>query len=443
LLNLKLISPAPRNKYCNKKGKTSFPQLNLRIIEALTPSDFSTTIYDERIEDIDLHVTPDLVGITVLTSVAPRAYEIADTYRARGIQVILGGIHPSLMPEEALNHSDAVVIGEAEGIWGKVISDFREGNLQKTYNGAEHLAFEKTYPKLRPIRKPNAYSVCHTIQTTRGCPFDCEFCSVTRLWGKKYRFRPVDDVIDEMKQFASQRIIIVDDNVVGSPKYSKRLFEKMIPLKIRWAGQASLTITQDEQLLKLAKKSGCEWLFIGIESLSAENLNEMNKKINKLDVLEKDLRTIKKAGINIVGSFIFGLDHDDKSVFDNVVDFCIRNKLDAANFYALTPLPGTALFDKMDREGRILSKDWSLYDANHVVFQPKNMTPAELLEGYIKAYKRMYSFGSISKRVNTFSGSVLHMFAFNMMRMKNRSKFGQWSHSVPSSLTPNTKEQRH
>ncbi len=236
---LKLISPAPKGKYCNKKGKTSFPQLNLRIIEALTPEDFEVEISDERVEDLDLGDSPDLVGITTLTSVAPRAYEIADLYRSRGIPVILGGIHPTLLPEESLLHADSLVMGEAEMTWKEVVEDFRAGRLKKTYSGGNLQAFEKTFPRLRPVKRPEAYSIPHTIQTTRGCPFDCKFCSVTRLWGKQYRCRPVDDVINEMVEMGSGRMVIVDDNVIGNPRYAKDLFRKMAPLNIRWAGQAS------------------------------------------------------------------------------------------------------------------------------------------------------------------------------------------------------------
>lgn len=426
-MKLKLISPAPRNKYCNKKGKTSFPQLNLRILESLTPDDFFTEICDERIEDLDLGDSPDLVGITVMTPVALRAYEIADSYRARGIPVVLGGIHPSLMPDEALMHADSVITGEAERAWGQLITDFREGRLKKIYSGEKLPAFEDAYPRLYPVKNPGAYSIPHTIQTTRGCPFDCMFCSVTHFWGKKYRFRPVEDVIDEIKGLRSKKIAIIDDNVIGNPKYAKKLFEKMIPLNVRWIGQASITLARDEHLLSLLKRSGCDWLFIGIESLTPENLEEMNKKINKVETMEENIGKIKRAGINVIGSFIFGFDHDDSAVFDGVVDFCIRTKLDAANLYILTPFPGTSLFEKMDKEGRMLTKNWDLYDANHVVFQPKKMEPMELLEGYIEAYKKMYSLGSIFRRVNGLSRRTIEMLSLNLMRMKNKGRFGKWS----------------
>jgi len=237
-------------------------------------------------------------------------------------------------------------------------------------------------------------------------------------------------VIDEIKLLPSGRFIVVDDNVVGNPKYSKNLFEKMIPLQVKWGGQASITLAHDDNHLKLLKKSGCEWLFIGIESLSAMNLADMNKKINKIETLEENIKKIKRAGIKIIGSFIFGFDNDDLSTFEKVVDFCIRNRLDASNFYILTPLPGTALNTQMKEEGRILSEDWDLYDGNHVIFQPKNMSPEELLEGYIWAYNKMYSLNSIFRRVSGLSLGNLQMLGLNLLRMKNRKKFGEWSRSV-------------
>ena len=429
-MRIKLIAPAPRNKYCNKNGKTSFPQLNLRIIEALTPPDFEVSIHDERIEDLDFEDSPDLVGITVLTSVAPRAYEIAHIYRSRNVPVILGGIHTSLFPEEGLQYADSIVIGEAEGIWERVLNDFRTGNLKEKYEGSEFPGFEKAFPLLRTLRNPEAYSVKHTVQTTRGCPFNCEFCSVTKLWGNKYRFRQIDMIINEIQQSNSRRIIFVDDNIVGNPKFSTELFERLVPLNIKWAGQASITVAKKEGLLDLMKKSGCEWLFMGIESLNAENLSDMRKNINIVEELEQNLRKIKEAGINILGSFIFGFDHDDSTVFDKVVDFCQRTRLDAANFYVLTPIPGTALYEQMEKEDRILTRKWHLYDGNHVVFKPKKMTPEELLSGYVSAYNRMYSAGTIFKRLNVRSLFSPQVLGFNFMRMSKRDNFRKWSCST-------------
>ena len=427
---IKLIAPAPGNKYSNRTGKTSFPQLNLRILEALTPPDFEVSIHDERIEEVGFNDSPDLVCLSVLTSVATRAYEVADKYRSRNIPVIMGGIHTSFMPEEALEHADSIVIGEAEGLWEKVLNDFKAGNLKEKYEGSKYPGFEKAFPILRTLRNPGCYSVKHTVQTTRGCPFKCEFCSVTKFWGNKYRFREIDMIVDEIQQSDSRRIVFIDDNVVGNPKFARELFTRLLPLKIKWAGQASITVAKTEGLLDLMKASGCEWLFIGIESLSAENLSEMKKSINDVEELEENIRKIMAAGINILGSFIFGFDHDDKTAFDKVVDFCIKTGLSAANFYILTPFPGTELYSQMEREGRMLTKKWHLFDGNHVVFKPKNMTQEELLSGYVHAYKRMYSAGTIFKRLNMRSLCNPQVLGLNLMRMKNRDLFRKWSYTT-------------
>jgi radical SAM superfamily enzyme YgiQ (UPF0313 family) len=427
---IKLIAPAPGNKYSNRTGKTSFPQLNLRILEAMTPPEFEVSIHDERIEELDFNDSPDLVCLSVLTSVATRAYEIADIYRSRNIPVIMGGIHTSFMPEEAMEHADSIVTGEAEGVWEKVLNDFKSGNLQGKYEGSKYPGFEKAFPILRTLRKPESYSVKHTVQSTRGCPYACEFCSVTKFWGNKYRFRQIDMIIKEIEQSGSRRIVFIDDNVVGNPKFARELFTRLIPLKIKWAGQASITVAKTEGLLDVMKQSGCEWLFIGIESLSAENLSEMKKNINDVQALEENIGKIMAAGINILGSFIFGFDHDDTTVFDKVVDFCIKTKLSAANFYILTPFPGTELYSQMESEGRMLTKKWHLFDGNHVVFKPKRMTQEELLSGYVHAYNRMYSAGTIFKRLNMRSLFNPQVFGLNVMRMKNRDLFRKWSYST-------------
>ncbi len=383
------------------------PPHNLLIVAALTPEDIEVEIVDENIECIDFNKKADLVGITTMTASSPRAYEIADIFREKGIPVVFGGIHATVLPEEAAQHADAVVIGEAEGLWEKVIEDFRQGGkrvLAKVYRSSQRPDPANIPIPRRELIKDKGYFLSRFLQLARGCPFDCSFCSVSKFFGKKYRFRPVEKVIGEVKgiigkSLATRFLGFLDDNIVGNITYARELFKALIPHKLLWVGQSSINIAQHEDILQLAAASGCKGLFIGIESISESSLKEANKSQNKIKFYEKAIKKIHQFGISIEGAFIFGFDHDDKSIFKKTVKFIEKVKLDAVQFAILTPLPGTRLHEKLDREDRIIDRNWSNYDLSHVVFQPKLMTPQELKLGFDWAYKRIYRLSSISKRL--------------------------------------------
>lgn len=405
--NYKIQLIYPKRNYsstrCREKlshGKKAFiPPLNLCLIAALTPYDFEVSILDENNDDIDFTKHFDLVGITSMTSTAPRMYEIADTYRAKGIPVVLGGSHVSMLPEEALSHADAVVIGEAEGVWEKLLKDFKNGMMQRVYKAESYLSLDYLPHPRRDLLKKNGYYHVNTVQTSRGCPWNCSFCSVTKMTGKAHRFRPVEDVIDEIKHLKGRNIVgFTDDNIMGDHERAKELFRKLMPLKIVWGGQADINATQNAELLRLASESGCRALFIGFESISKDSLSEANKRINNPNKYFDIIKKIHHRKILILGSFVFGFDQDDKSVFQKTVQFAINSKLELAQFSVLTPFPGTDLHKKLSAERRILDHDWRKYTQGEVVFQPAKMTPEELKQGQMWAWNKFYSTSSIVKR---------------------------------------------
>jgi radical SAM superfamily enzyme YgiQ (UPF0313 family) len=385
-----------------KANKLMFPRLSLPVLASLTPSDTEVQIVDEHFENVPFDSPADLVGISFMTPQAPRAYQIGDEYRTRGKAVVMGGVHASELPEEALQHSDAVVVGEAEGVWARVLEDFKSGSMKRIYRSPGFPGLSGLPPPRYDLLKKDKYRLFRInfpIQAGRGCPFRCEFCSVTRFFGGQIRFRPVKEVVQEIRQGSLKKIFFVDDNIVGNPAYARDLFRALIPLRVRWVGQASLNLAKDEELLGLAKKSGCAVLFIGIESLSSESLREIGKNFFRAEELQESLQKIQSYGITVRTSIVFGFDRDDKDVFKRTVDFLIRNRIVYADFFILTPLPGTPLRARMEKENRIFSNDWSEYDSLRTVFRPKLMSPEQLNKGLWEAYQNFYSVGNILKRV--------------------------------------------
>jgi radical SAM superfamily enzyme YgiQ (UPF0313 family) len=399
-MRLDLIVPTWEDEKKRKmKGKAfRLPQLSLGLIGALTPRDVSVHYIDENIEDINFDDGADLVGITAMTSTAPRAYKIASEFRKRGAKVVLGGIHPSVLPDEALRYCDSVVIGEVEPVWHQVLEDFKNKELKPRYQAQELPDVAKIPFPRRELFQGKKYLITSLLQITRGCPFDCTFCSANLFSGRTFRTRPVESVVAELEQTNSKFIGFLDDNIVGNRVYAKELFRALIPLKIKWLGQASLTLADDDELLDLARKSGCKGLFIGLESITAEGLAEVNKRYQKASLMSEKVKKIRDHGILIEGSFILGLDSDDTSVFERTVEFSKENKLEVASWGVLTPYPGTPLQKRLIEENRIISYDWRLYTCGRTVFKPKNMTVEQLQEGLDWCWYQFYSYNSIFSR---------------------------------------------
>jgi len=400
-MKLLLILPKNNRSYwggVSKSGKAGFVRLNLPTIAALTPKDWDVEILDARVKPVDYDTRVDLVGITGFTAEMPSAYSIADNFRKKSVKVVMGGVHVSAVPDEALKHADAVVIGEAELVWEKLLADFQRSELKQKYK-ADHLCDMKNMaiPR-RELLDRSMYSGFYTLQATRGCPFNCDYCAVTAFFGHEFRVRPVDEVIEEIKGFEKKEFFFMDDNIVGRPKYAKELFRKLIPLKVTWGSQASITMAKDPELLELYAKSGGKYAFIGFESLSQKNLEKMHKSWNSAKDYKEAIRKIHGAGINIVGSFVFGLDEDDTSVFKTTFDFLMETNMAAAQFHILTPLPGTVTYGILEKEGRIIDRDWAKYHTGEVVFQPKGMTAEQLQNGYYWIFRNTYSIKNILKR---------------------------------------------
>jgi len=374
------------------------PSLTLPMVAAVTPPGYEIKIVNENYEKIDFSKKYDIVGISVLTINAFRSYELADYFKKNGSKVILGGYHTSALPNEALEHADAVVVGEAEIVWPQIIKDLEKGKLKKIY-----LSSEK--PDLQEIPRPrrdlyvNFFS--GAVQATRGCPVGCEFCPTTKLLGKILRRRPIEDVIDEIKSIPNKVILFRDASLTTNPAYSKSLFKAMKKLDKKWIANANLNVLgRDEEFLKLAREAGCLQVFVGFESISEETLRNIHKMSN-VNIVEKYgeyVRKIQKQGIAVSGGMIFGFDEDTVDVFDNSYKAMEEWQADAIELNILTPYPGTGIYDRFEKEGRILTKDWSKYSQAHVVYQPKKMTVDELKEGFRWITKKHYSWIEILRR---------------------------------------------
>ena len=383
--------------------------LAIPTLAALTPPGHEVRIFDEHITEIDFNWPADLVGISVLTMSAGRAYEICSQYRRLGALTVLGGIHPSMCTEEAIRYGDSVVVGEAEKLWPVVVDDAQNGCLQPVYQ-----AEKKIDLKYSPIPARSELSRDHylsdVLQTAKGCPFECEFCSVHAFDGQRIRTKKIEQIVREIKEITEtgsrykkrSSIFFVDDNIIANKSFARDLVRAIKPYPINWMCQASMNISDDDELLAMMKDSGCGAVFIGFESISRDNLTDMNKAINKryqyLDVIKK----IQSHEILIHGSFIVGADCDTLSSFDELIAFVRESRLLIPLFNILTPFPGTKLFQRFEAAGRILHKDWSRYDTKHVVFSPLNMHPEELREGYKKIIREVYSFEAIYERLQTY-----------------------------------------
>lgn len=406
---LLLINPA------NKSGSgfivnkdTRYQPLSLGIIAALTPPDWKVKIIDENFRDFRYYEA-DFVGFTAFSSTVSRAYELAQIYRERGIKTVIGGIHVSMCPDEASRFVDSVVIGEAESVWLQVIRDFEAGTLRPVYKGSLTDLIRSPRPR-RDLFHP-AY-IFASIQTTRGCPMNCDFCSVTAFNGSHYRYRPIDEVIDEMAEIPQKNIFILDDNIVGNNAKAQaraiELFRAMIDRGIRkdWIGQASLNVADNEDVLKYAAKSGCRMLFIGIESEQEDQLSGANKRLNlRMGVNSYDhvFDKMHKYGIAVIAGFIFGWENDTPERIDHRVAFTRRCHADSIQTTLLTPLPGTRLFERMQREGILVLNnfpdDWKHYGYESLVFKPATMDRIEMQEYIFKAFDKVYEPGFLKRRM--------------------------------------------
>ena len=424
---LLLINPRGKHRIGFVIDRESrYPPLGLAIIAALTPDDWDVTLQDENFEEFEFE-DADLVGITSFTSTITRAYDIAKQYTSRNIPVVMGGIHASMLPEEAGKYVDVVAIGEAESVWRNIISDFEKGTLKKRYSGKQ-LSLDQS-----PIARHDLFHkdyMFDSIQTTRGCPMMCEFCSVHTFNGKAYRTRPVESVLDELETIKSKSIMFVDDNIVGYNKpardHAKAIFRGMIDRGIKkdWFCQASINFGDDDELLDLAAEAGCRLVLIGIESEKVDALQSMKKRSNLKagpDNYEKIFDKIQSHGISVLGTFIFGLDTDTLSDLNNRQKYILSSNVNAAQVSILTPFPGTITYNQYEKEGRITAnnypEDWEKYWGGEVVIEPKNISAAELtkfkFDNIDSLYNRKNLMKTLRRTLKTTKNAKAAMWAFS------------------------------
>jgi radical SAM superfamily enzyme YgiQ (UPF0313 family) len=384
------------------RSSDAMPPLALGILAARAPG-WEIAFYDEKAEELPADDRPDLAALSVETYTARRAYQIADVYRARGVPVVLGGYHPTFLPDEALLHADAVVIGDAEGAWERLLADFRAGQLARRYSGGNLLSLAD-YRLDRSIYRGKRYAPVEVVQYGRGCRFACDFCSIHAFYGTNVRARPVASVVAEIERLPKNRLLFfVDDNLFGSKPALNALLDALEPLDRRWSCQISIDVARDEELLDRLAASGCRFVLIGFESLNPESLREMRKRWNKVSgSYASVVRALHGRGIGIYGTFVFGYDADTRDSFERTLEFALESRLEIANFNPLTPTPGSALYDRLHAEGRLLWPLWWLdpaYRYGHAIFEPRGMRADELTEGVFETRRRFYSWRSIGKRV--------------------------------------------
>lgn len=405
-MKVMLISPNARG------GPTPiqplFPPLSVMIVAALTPPDIEVEIVDESVRSIPYDTDADLIGVTCSTGTANAAYGISDRFRALGRPVVLGGIHVTALPDEASRHADAVVVGEAEGKWDRLIRDFQAGRMQSVYVSGERPAGEQIPVPARNLISRKDYRLPDTVQTSRGCPFACAFCTVSAFFGRTFRTRPVGSVVEEIENLSGDLFLFADDNIIGQPEYARELFRQMKPLKKRWLGQASVSMLKHPDVMKLAGESGCRGLFVGMETLSDSTLESIGKPMNRREDYGDVVSLLHDNGIGILGAFVFGFDEDDEGVFDRTLEFVERVRLDAVQFSILTPFPGTKIYGKFREQGRLIDTDWSHYDGSHVVYRPARLSPDALFSGFKRAYSQAYSYGAIFRRLGISLGKSVH-----------------------------------
>jgi len=436
-MHLTLISVSEPNIYPQSFRRfVHTANLVLPVLASLTPPGVNIKMIDEAVyvkrpDYQDLKT--DLAALSVRTSCANRAYEISDRLRSRGIKTVLGGVHPTVLPEESKKHADAVVIGEAEPVWSEVIGDFRHNCLKSFYKGQAPPDLKNLLiPERKLLQFPNRALISFsTLQTSRGCPHNCSYCSVARVYGGKYRKRPVAEIIKELHMLKNSNhfypklfsacqdwlFFFLDDNLFSDKRYAKELLRNLQPLKKKWYSQAPISIAKDMELLELAKLAGCLIFAIGFESVVRDSLTQVNKKFNNPDFYYEAVERIHRAGIMVGASFVLGFDEDDTSVFEKTLRFAMQAGVDLASFHILTPYPGTPFYDQIVKENRLLVPvgSWQKFDTQHVVFRPKKMAPQELQQGFNWLWRQFTSLKSIRRRAK-FTPHPLFFWPLNLFQ---------------------------
>ncbi len=388
------------------------PSLSLKQVAAATPPEWEVLLADEVQEELDFNGDYDLVGITAMTHQAVRAYQVADRFRERGIPVVLGGIHPTVLPDEAIQHADSVVLGEAEPVWAGLLRDLQQGRLQRFYQQVPDGNRLEIPWSRHDFLAPRKYLTTRTLQASRGCPYNCPFCTVTPHFGRTFRYRDPADVLAELQSFKPGLMVFLDDNILGDPERAKPILKGMAGMGLKWGGQANLRFAEDPELVRLLADSGCIGIFVGLESVDGAYANlPKTGNSSQADLIKR----IRDTGVVVEASVIFGFDDHDEGVFEKTVRYLEQCGASLPTFHILTPYPGTALFRQYQDEGRLLHTDWQRYDHGQVVYRPKQMTPERLYQGWQDARKEAYRWPAIAGRVMQSPGKGVNLL-YNILR---------------------------
>ena len=403
-LRIALISPKGplyRHRGGIFRKSLRYQPLTLTTLAALIPKEIEVELIliDEGIQEVPERLAVDLVGLTVITGTAPRAYELSGRFRAQGIVTVLGGPHVTLIPEDAQPHADSIVVGYAEDNWPQLLRDLVAGRMLPRYDQAPNLDLaNRPFPR-RDLLPSRRYITNNVFEATRGCIHNCDFCVVPSAWGRKPYQKPVLEVVEDIRRHGARKLIFVDLNLIADRNYAARLFKALIPMRLQWYGLATVLLADDAGLLDLAAASGCRGLLMGLESISPENLRASGKGFNSPDRFIRVVESLHDHAIALQGCFVFGLDADNADVFLRTAEFAVAARIDLPRFAIVTPFPNTGLYKRLASEGRILTRNWELYDGQHVVFRPSKMSVRELEEGTETAWKHSYSVRSILARL--------------------------------------------
>ena len=417
-MKIALLAPAgAMHRFSGNFGKSlHYAPLTLTTLAALVPEDIGVevVIYDETAGKIPLDIDAELIGITCITGTAPRCYAYADYFRKKGKTVFMGGVHPSMLPDEAAQHADVVFTGFSEQTFPKFLRDYKQGHFEKFYHQNCDFTIEGRPTPRRELLNKKRYITINTVEAIRGCMHNCTFCAYPAAFGKHVYKRPVKEVIAEIEALHTKHVLFPDVNLITDRKYALELFKAMIPLNVIWLGLVTSSVGIDKEIMEVFRKSGCRGLLIGFESITQESQKYIHKGHNRVDNYVDLMERLHDSGILVQGCFAFGGDEEDTSVFDRTVEMVIKAKIDLPRYSILTPFPRTAYYDQLEREGRIIERNWAMYDVQHCVYQPKLMTPQELEEGTDRAWRNTYSTGSILKRLAPFKNSPWLSVPVNM-----------------------------
>ena len=431
-----LINPFyPKDPHASFGKHVLTPTLALTSVAGATPREWTVKYWDENLLQgpPPANPTPEVVGITVHLTFAKRAYELAAWYRARGARVILGGLHVLSCPDEAAPHADALAIGDGVQLWPAILRDVENDRLKRVYHAMYDNAYREDPPPRRDLLRRRSFLTTSSLIATRGCHNRCGFCYLaTEGLRMPYRVRDVEQVVEEFYADDQPYGVFVDNNLGSKPDYLRRLCRALVPLGKIWSAALTLDVTDDPSLVAEMALAGCTGVFIGFESLSDDNLKEARKRSPRTEDYARRVAILHDYGIQVNGSFVLGFDHDRKDVFVRTAQWIEANRLECATFHILTPYPGTPLFRKFEKEGRLLHRDWSLYDTAHVVFRPRQMTEDELAQGYSWLYRRLFSHTSIWRRRPSDQRAVMPYLAMSYL-YKHSNRF--WHFLIRRSLT--------